>query len=290
MNIEKMVESVKGFFKKSADEKARETNFVQRKSKMNGSIFLQTLVFGFLDNAKASLNDLIEFCYVNFGVDISIQGLDERINKYSLKLMEEMFRVALAVFRQTIKVPLKILTQFTAVNLTDSTAISLPESLSEEFPGSGGTASSSALKIQLVIDFLTSSFKKITLTDGITPDQKYREHIDVAEKNSLNIFDLGYFAISYLKALADKSAYFLCRLLTITNLYYENGSKVDLLSLLRSETRDRFELVLCVGQKLMLSCRVCFFRAPEEVANRRRRKAREDARKKDVMSVRNHLN
>jgi len=289
MNIKKMVESVKGFFNKSADEKAKETHFVQRKSKMSGSIFLQTLVFGFLDNARSSLNDLVEFCHTHFEVDISAQGLNERINNYNLKFLGEMFRLALTIFRQAIKLPLKILTQFTAVNITDSTGISLPESLSEEFPGSGGAASSAALKIQLVMDFLTGSFKKVTLTDGITPDQKYKGHIDVAEKNSLNIFDLGYFAISYLKALADKGAYFLCRLLTTTNLYYEDGSKVNLLSLLRSERRDRFELVLCIGQKIMLSCRVCFFRAPEEVANRRRQKAREEARKKGRNVSKNSL-
>ena len=39
----------------------------------------------------------------------------------------------------------------------------------------------------------------------------------------------------------------------------------------------------------MLSCRVCFFRAPEEVANRRRQKAREEARKKGRNVSKNSL-
>jgi hypothetical protein len=152
--------------------------------------------------------------------------------------------------------------------------------LAEQFPGSGGCASNAALKIQLVLDFLTGSFKKVTLTDGITPDQNYQGHIEVAEPNSLNIFDLGYFALNYLKSIVDKQAYFLCRLFQTTDLYNEDGSKVNLLSLLKSESRTRFELYLKVGKKMLLPLRVIFFKVPEEIVQRRRRNAAKNAGKK----------
>jgi IS4 transposase len=50
--------------------------------------------------------------------------------------------------------------------------------------------------------------------------------------------------------------------------------------MLRTETRTRFELALRVGNDIRLPCRVCFFRAPEEVANRRRQIAKPQAAKK----------
>lgn len=247
---------------------------------MTGSLFLKTFVFGLLENATASLNDLVEFCDDHFGIPISTQGLDERIHGATLSFMKQMFTLALVVFRQTVRIPVPILSQFSAVNITDSTGFSLPESLAEEFPGSGGDASPAAAKLQLVFDFLTGNFQVLTLTNGITPDQKYTEHSRLAEPNSLNLFDLGYFTLHHLQELAGKGAYFLCRWLHGTNLYQEDGSQLDLLALLRAETREHFELSLRLGAKMLLPCRVCFFRAPEEVANRRRQKAHKKAAKK----------
>jgi hypothetical protein len=247
---------------------------------MTGSRFLKTFVFGLLENATASLNDLTEFCEDHCGMSISVQALDERIHQATLTFMKHMFTLALVVFRQTVRLPVPILLQFSAVNITDSTGISLPESVAEEFPGSGGAASAAGLKLQLVLEFLTGSFKAITLTDGITPDQKATQHLDVAEVGSLNLFDLGYFVLDHLKALSDKGAYFLCRLLLSTHLYREDGQPVNLVALLRAETRDRFELALRVGKSHMLPCRVGFFRAPDEIANRCRQQAYKQAAKK----------
>jgi hypothetical protein len=247
---------------------------------MTGSRFLTTFVFGLLENATASLNDLSEFCEDHCGIAISVQALDERIHHATVTFMKQMFSLALAVFCQTVRLPVSILSQFSAVNITDSTGISLPASVAEEFPGSGGDASAAGLKLQLVMEFVTGSFKAITLTDGITPDQTATLHLDVADAGSLNLFDLGYFVLDHLKALADKGAYFLCRLLLSTHLYREDGHKIDLVALLRSETRDRFELALRLGKTHMLPCRVGFFRAPDEIANRRRQTAYKQAAKK----------
>ncbi len=283
MKIKQMSQSVKTFFHNNADQTAKATKFVQRKSKMTGSRFLKTFVFGFLENATSSLTDLAEFCEDHFHVEISAQGIDERIHPLTLTFMKTMFGLALVMFRHTIRIPLALLTQFSAVNITDSTGVSLPESLADEFPGSGGDASASAMKLQLVVDFLTGCFKTITLTDGITPDQKATQHLELAEPGSLNLFDLGYFVLEHLKALADKGAYFVCRFLLSTNLYYEDGRQVALLALLRSETRQAFELSLLLGKNLLLPCRVCFFRTPDEVANRRRQNAKKAAAKKGRM-------
>jgi len=213
MNLKDMSETIQSFFIDTADKTAEAGKFVQWKSKLSGSLFLQMPVSGFLHNPKSSLNDLSEFSEDCFNLGITPQGIDGRISDYALSFVKTMFNTAMNIFRHTVSIPIPLIEQFSAVNITNSTGITLPETLSDEFPGSGGSASESALKLQLIFDFLNGCFKTVTLTDGITPDQRYKEHIDKAESDSLNLFDSGCFAIVHLKNLADRGAYFLCRLL-----------------------------------------------------------------------------
>ena len=80
MNVKNMSESIKNFFQDTAEQTATETKFVQRKPKLTGSIFLQTFVFGLLENPKSSLSDFAAFCEEHFGITISAQGIDERLS------------------------------------------------------------------------------------------------------------------------------------------------------------------------------------------------------------------
>jgi hypothetical protein len=273
------------FFEKTSEKEARKTKFVQRKSPVSGAIFLKTFVLGFLSKPGATLNELTKFCSDNFGVEISSQALDQRINRFAVQFMKIMLGIALNAFRCLVLVPLPALTQFTEVNIIDSTAISLPDSLSGIFPGSGGSASKAGMKIQLIFEFLKGVFNKIDITNGITPDQKYTGLFDQITANSLNLFDLGYFSQDNLKKFFDSGAYFLTRFLTRTALYWPDGTRLNLLDYLKAETRNYFELTLLVGAKYKLPCRLAFFRVPEKIANDRRRKAREKARKKGYSSL-----
>ena len=279
MKLSQMSERIQLFFHNNADCMARATQFVRRASKMTGSYFLQMMVFEFLQDPKASLNELAAFCQAHLGFTITPQGIDERIGPAALAFLKTMCTLALKLFCHQAHVPIPLLTQFSAVNITDSTSISLPPILAHLFPGCGGDASPAGLKIQVVLELLSGTFSRLWLTDGITPDQKATQHLNVAIPGSLNLFDLGYFTLANLQALAEAGAFFLCRLLLQTNLYRDDGRKVNLLALLRAETRNRFEFSFRLGKALMIPCRLCCFRAPDEVANRRRQKANAQAAK-----------
>ncbi len=280
IKIAEMSDIVKKFFTENAEQTARETEFVQRTSTMTGSLYLQMWVLGLLDMPQAALSQLAEFCEDQFGLHITTQGIDDRLHAAAVTFFMTMFALALRLFRQTVRIPITILTQFRAVNIFDSTGISLPACLADSFPGSGGDASPAAMKLQLVFDFLTGTFKAIDVTDGIHPDQAYAHFLSFIKAGSLNLFDLDYFTLKRLKGIMDQGAYFVCRFLHGTGLYNAHGVKVDLLQFLRAESRNTFELWLQVGAHTQLWCRVCFFRAPEEVTNRRRRNARKAAAKK----------
>jgi len=81
---------IKDFFGESVKAKARKTKFVRRLSPLNGRKFLRAMVFGFIENPDASLNDLSQVC-LDLGVGITPQGLDQRINEKAVFFLKEMF-------------------------------------------------------------------------------------------------------------------------------------------------------------------------------------------------------
>jgi len=152
LNLSEVGNLLQSFFDpEKIEKKARETKFVQRVSKLTGLKFLQAMVFGCLEHPQVSLSQLAQSC-LDLGVDISEQSFNERINERSVTFMESMFHEVMTHFRNKQPIPLPILQQFRAINLFDSSYISLPEALADEYPGSGGNASAASMKVQLGFD------------------------------------------------------------------------------------------------------------------------------------------
>ncbi len=58
-------------------------------------------------------------------------------------------------------------TYFDRVIVNDSTSFILPKEFKKKFPGSGGSASPSSIKVQLQYELLTGSFMNIDIFSGI---------------------------------------------------------------------------------------------------------------------------
>ena len=146
--------AIKDFFnKKEIEEAARRTKFVRRGSPLGGYIFLQAAIFAFIDDPEANLDDLAQAC-ADLGVEISVQGFDQRLNLYTLEFLKEMLSRAMVQFKNNSPLPLPILRQFSAVNLVDSTVLGLPDNMAVEFPGCGGNGPQASVKVQLKFEFL----------------------------------------------------------------------------------------------------------------------------------------
>lgn len=279
--IETASATIQGFFnKKEIEEAARHTKFVQRVSPLNGFIFLQAAIFAFIDDPEANLDDLAQAC-ADLGVEISVQGFDQRLNPYTLEFLKEMLSRAMKQFKHHSPLPLPILQQFSAINLVDSTVLSLPDNLAAEFPGCGGAGSPASVKVQLKFEFLHGNLSQIIFQPGKEPDQKFDLYLEEVQVGSLNIHDLGYFVLENFKTIAEeKEAYYLSRYLFGTSLFTPDEELINLGARLKQASRHSFEMDILLGAEKKLPCRLICLPLPQEVADRRRHQAKENARRK----------
>jgi hypothetical protein len=288
MDLGTLASTIQTFFNQTANSVARTTGFVTRTSKLTGAVFLQTFTFGFLDTPDASLTGLVETSH-DLGVTITKQGLQTRLEE-AIPFLKEMFQRAFALFHHTLRLDLEILRQFTAIYLTDSTTVALPQQLQTEFPGCGGSGPVAALKLQLTFEFLQGVMTALTFQTGRTPDQIYTDDLHNLVTGALYLTDLGYFVLARFRAIAAGQAYFLSRYDTKTALFdAPMETPLDLLEWLRQHPESLFEQSVQIGQHERLPCRMVAVRVPQEVADRRRYKAREAARRKRHTPSERHL-
>jgi hypothetical protein len=187
----------------------------------------------------------------DLGITLTKQGLQSRIEN-AVGFLTEMFQQAMALFRNELPLDLKVLHQFTAIFLTDSSTVALPDVLQDEFPGCGGDGPDAAVKIQLTFEFLRGVMTGIGFQAGRTPDQSYTRELARIQAGALYLNDLGYFVLSWFRRLDEQHAYFLSRFDTHTALFTAEGAPHDLLEWLRAHPAPQFEESVCIGQKEQL--------------------------------------
>jgi len=283
-------EKIHTFFGEAVHPIAHQTQFVRRASRLDGLTFLKVFVFGFIENPHASLNGLAQVC-LDLGVEITPQGLDERINAYSVDFLKTIFAQAIEVFQNSLPLPLPILQQFTAIHIVDSTVKELPDCLMNEYPGCGGGGGQAGLKIQLVFEFLRGNLEQVVLQAGRAADQGFRDYLTLVKAGSLTIADLGYFSLDAFNAILEKNAYFLARYLNPTALFTLDGERINLLNLLRIVPDGKIDTSILAGTKKEhhIPCRLIAFRVSQSVADRRRAIARKKAKRRGTIPKKEYL-
>ena len=159
------------------------------------------------------------------------------------------------------------------------------EKLAEAFKGSGGSASKSSVKIDLIFELKNHIIEEISLNKGVVPDQSLAGTIlNHIQPNDLVIRDLGFFKIDILEKIDKKDAFYLSRLPKSVNVYQsdsKNASPVNLPSWLDKKfpSHAEIDVEIYIGNNKM-PCRLIAYKLPEEIINLRRRKAGEAAKKK----------
>ena len=87
LDLSQIGEKISHFFSETAERMSRLSRFVGRESEMTGPLFLKTLVFGWVDNPLATLENLAEMAD-DLGVEITAQGIDNRIHDRAVDFLE----------------------------------------------------------------------------------------------------------------------------------------------------------------------------------------------------------
>ena len=259
-----------------ADQAGRDSDFVLRESKLTGSTFVQTLVFGWLADPQATLEALAQTA-ATVGVTITAQGLDQRFTETAAACLEQVLAAAVQQVVAADPVALPILTRFAAVQVQDSSTVSLPAALADVWFGcADGTA---ALKVHLGLDLCTGSLTGPTISNGCAYDGSVNTPPKLPA-GSLRLTDLGYFDLDAFATLATQQLYFLSRFKTGTIVQTADGARLDLLTVLAGEAEGPVDLDVRLGRDGQLACRLVALRAPQEVVDQRRRRLRAEARRR----------
>ena len=280
--IPQLAEVLQELLSSMADRIARETGFVRRASKLTGALFSQTLVFGWLANADATLEELAQTA-ATVGVEITAQGLDERFNQAAAECMRRILESAVGMMIAANVVAVPILQKFTGVYIQDSTTITLPDSLADIWHGSGENAANetvAGLKLQVQFDYSTGQMSQLILQDGIAQDRDAPIQQTPLPPGALRLADLGYFALPVLADLDVQGVYWLTRSPVNTVMFTQQGEHLDLLTWLRQADAAEIDQDILLGKEQRLPCRLVAVRVPQEVADRRRAQLHKQARHK----------
>jgi DDE family transposase len=264
----------------TANEAARTTRFVQRTSPLSGATFSQTLVFGFLGNPQATLEDLTQTAAA-LGVAISPQALDQRLTASAAACLQQVLLTAIARVITAEPVTIPLLQRFTAVYVQDSSTIVLPDVFAAQWHGCGGSTpsgTSAALKLQARLEMCTGRLD-VQLQEGRASDRAAVLPGPVPA-GALRLADLGYGSLGAFAALTQHEVFWLSRLQRQTAVYDATGDRRELLELLETQPTDTIELAVTLGESQRLAARLLAVRVPQDVADARRRRLQKAARDK----------
>jgi hypothetical protein len=275
--ITKVGVALQQLFGKCAEQAAATSGVIVRKRKFTCFSLARTFVLGFFHNPKASDEELAQFA-VQCGADVTPQAIDQRHSPRLVQFLKKLFCGATKMAVGSDKSLAPILERFRSVIVLDSTTITLPDSMKEESPGCGGSygGGAAAMKLQTEWDLCSGAVTHVEIEPGRSPDAATSRQDARRGKGSLRITDLGYFNVSVFADMTKAGEYFLSRLQFGTQVLLPEGDSVALLQWLATQPGRFVDRRILLGKEQRLACRLIAWRLPQEQADRRRQKLRQE--------------
>lgn len=265
-----------------ADQLAHET-FLVRQRQLTGAALALTLIFGWLQEPGITLDGLCQVLQ-RCQIGISASGLNQRFTPQMVTFFQRLLdRLVQAKLRQDAVVALPLFKRFSAVIVEDSTTITLPDALADQWEGCGGDehTSGAALKLLVRWNLSTGQVSGPTRHPGKTADVKAAVAVEELPEGCLSLADLGFWdLVRFLKFDADtkqRKRFFESRYKTGTALYTKGGHRLDLRGVLPQQVGQVIDLGVLLGQKVQLPVRLVAERVPPEVAEQRQERLRREA-------------
>lgn len=282
-NITQISTALQNVLGAKADVLARETQFIQREVKITGSKFAQTLVFGFLNNPKMSYREMSQTASLS-GLSITAQGLEQKFSKASAQFMQTLLEKTVEQLVCTSNnTDIDLLNRFSRIHIQDGSVIGLPDECVDTWQGMypKGTKGCSSLKLHVGFDYKSGKIAGPILANGREHDQKSPWFRQTLKKGELRITDLGFFNLDQLEKDAKAGGFWVIRHKHDVILY-ENDEVLTLLPFLQKQSTARIDIPIQFGKNHRLPCRLIAIKVDDDVAEKRKRKLRDYARKKQV--------
>jgi hypothetical protein len=279
-SIAALVPTLQTLLTTTADQAGRDSGLIQRVRVLSGATFVQTLVFGWLGNPDATLANLAQTA-ATLGVRITGQGIADRFSPESAACLAQVLTAAIQQTVATAPTDLAILNRFAGVVIIDGSVVGLPAALAVAFPGSANqTGDHAGLKLGVGLDLRTGRLDGPHLMAARPHDRLLPIQDHSVAAGALRLADLGFFDLAVLAALTAQRAAWLTRLQVGTVVFDMQGKRIDLLTLLRRQCKRTLDLPVLLGVRDRVPCRLLAARVPKAVANERRQRARDAARRR----------
>ena len=278
--VAKVASAMQAVFGKTLDDLARNTGCVRRQRKFSGMSLVRTLVLTLLHRPAAKERDYRAMA-AKLGVHVTEEAIAQRFTSGLVRFLAEALKQAVAQTLAAKPVPGSLLQKFTDVRIGDSTTLTLPDEMAEQFPGCGGTGKvcRAALKIQVLWSLTTGRLIHWLLEPGRASDNVSPVAAEVPPAGSLSVFDLGYFSLERFRRMTVAKARWISRFQYHTQVFDGAGKLLSLLRFLQEHGEHGLvDAPVALGAAERLACRMIAVRVPAEVAARRRQQIRKKAR------------
>jgi hypothetical protein len=234
-------------------------------------------------DARVSLRLLAAHLSAGCGQVVSKQAVGERLNGGFVALLEWLVGVQLGQAYRSVDGGIRgVFAAFSRVLVEDSTLIGLPPHLAEAYPGARNQSGKpqASMRLQTLMELKTDALLRIKRSAFTDNDQgAAAEIVEILQPGDLVLRDLGYFVIRVFRQIAELGAFFLSRLHSAATVFDpRTGQALDLPALLRG--RNTLDLDVLLGCEERLPVRLVACRVPPDVAEQRRREARQNRDKR----------
>jgi hypothetical protein len=277
ITIDQLADALKTLFTTDAEQAAKDSGMIRRRRKLTGAAFVQAVVFHWLDNPRATIDEVIE------DLDLSEQAFNERLDDRAADCLRRVLEEALARLFAARPEAIPLWRRFAATAVEDVTVVGLPAELAGPFPGCGGSdpeGGRAGWKLLTRWDVTTGRLEVLPPAAARQSERALAAGLPPLPPNSLRLGDLGFFDLSRLAADSAAGIHFVSRAPARLNVQTGERAAVNLTTWLDRQTEDRIDTEVVLGTRDRLRCRLIALRVPEDVAEGRLRRLRKRLKKK----------
>jgi hypothetical protein len=277
LTVDQLADALQTLFTADADQAAQESGMIRRRRKLAGAAFVQAVVFHWLEEPGATIEQVIE------DLDLSEQAFNERLDDRAADCLRRVLEKALERLFAARPEAIPLLRRFAAVAAEDVTIVGLPTELAGRFPGCGGSdpeAGQAGWKLLTRWDVTTGRLEILPPAPARDSERTLAEGLPPLPPKSLRLCDLGFFDLERLAADQRAGIHFVSRAPARLNVQVDERAAVNLTTWLDRQTADRIDTEVVLGSRDRLPCRLIALRVPADVAEKRLRRLRKRLRKK----------